>query len=190
MGFIVVDDQGRVVASRSDKTRLEPLEGRTNASLSYLDSVVVDPGVYEVRLAAVDAQGRHGSVVRDVNAWKMAGEEFTYADLVVNHAATASAGLRPDVEPHVDADGVAAYMELYAASETTFKDISVSFEIADDDSCHSKGGPAFDRVMGLGYCLELCGEQDEAAVDLGASDGLSVWLLSLRPGFTIPGGCH
>ena len=134
MGFIVVDDQGRVVASRSDKTRLEPLEGRTNASLSYLDSVVVDPGVYEVRLAAVDAQGRHGSVVRDVNAWKMAGEEFTYADLVVNHAATASAGLRPDVEPHVDADGVAAYMELYAASETTFKDISVSFEIADDDS--------------------------------------------------------
>lgn len=134
MGFIVVDDQGRVVASRSDKTRLEPLEGRTNASLAYLDSVVVEPGVYEVRLAAVDAQGRHGSVVRDVNAWKMAGEEFTYADLVVNHAATASAGLRPDVEPHVDADGVAAYMELYAASETTFKDVSVSFEIADDDS--------------------------------------------------------
>jgi len=94
----------------------------------------VDPGVYEVRLAAVDADGRHGSVVRDVNAWKMAGEEFTYADLVVNHAATASAGLRPDVEPHVEADGVAAYMELYAASEATFDDVKVTFEIADDDS--------------------------------------------------------
>jgi hypothetical protein len=64
----------------------------------------------------------------------MAGEEFTYADLVVNHAATAAAGLRPDVEPHVDADGVAAYMELYAASEETFKNVSVNFEIADDDS--------------------------------------------------------
>ena len=134
MGFIVVDDQGKVVASRSEKLKLEPLEGRTNASLSYLDSVTVDPGVYEVRLAAVDAEGRHGSVIRDVNAWKMAGEEFTYADLVVNHAATASAGLRPDVEPHVDADGVAAYMELYAASEETFKDVTVNFEIADDDS--------------------------------------------------------
>jgi VWFA-related protein len=134
MGFIVVDDQGKVVASRSEKLKLEPLEGRSNASLSYLDSVTVDPGVYEVRLAAVDADGRHGSVIRDVNAWKMAGEEFTYADLVVNHAATASAGLRPDVEPHVDADGVAAYMELYAASEETFKDVKVNFEIADDDS--------------------------------------------------------
>ena len=134
MGFIVVDDQGKVVASRSEKLKLEPLEGRANASLSYLDSVTVDPGVYEVRLAAVDAEGRHGSVIRDVNAWKMAGEEFTYADLVVNHAATASAGLRPDVEPHVDADGVAAYMELYAASEETFKDVKVSFEIADEDN--------------------------------------------------------
>jgi hypothetical protein len=67
----------------------------------------------------------------------MAGEEFTYADLVVNHAATAGAGLRPDVEPHVDADGVAAYVELYAAAEETFKDVSVNFEIADDD-----GAPA------------------------------------------------
>jgi VWFA-related protein len=134
MGFIVVDDQGRVVASRSEKRGLEPLEGRTNASLAYLDAVTVEPGVYEVRLAAVDAQGRHGSVVRDVNAWKMAGEEFTYADLVVNHAATASSGLRPDVEPHVDADGVAAYMELYSTSEETFKNVSVNFEIADDDS--------------------------------------------------------
>jgi VWFA-related protein len=134
MGFIVVDDQGRVVASRSEKPTLEPLEGRTNASLSYLDSVTVEPGVYEVRLAAVDSQGRHGSVVRDVNAWKMAGEEFTYADLVVNHAATAGSGLRPDVEPHVDADGVAAYMELYSTSEETFKNVSVNFEIADDDS--------------------------------------------------------
>src|ERR1043166_4135085 len=134
MGFIFVDDQGKVVASRSQKVKLEPPEGRTNASLSFFDSVIVDPGVYEVRLAAVDSEGRHGSVVRDVNAWKMAGEEFTYADLVVNHAATASAGLKPDVEPHVDADGVAAYMELYAASEDTFKDVKVNFEIADDDS--------------------------------------------------------
>jgi len=134
MGFIVVDDQGRVVASRSEKPKLEPLEGRTNASLSYLDAVTVEPGVYEVRLAAVDAEGRHGSVVRDVNAWKMAGEELTYADLVVNHAATANSGLRPDVEPHVDADGVAAYMELYSTSEETFKNVSVNFEIADDDS--------------------------------------------------------
>src|SRR5690349_21372456 len=134
MGFIVVDDQGKVVASRSEKLKLEPLEGRKNASLSYLDSVSIDPGVYEVRLAAVDMDGRHGSVVREVNAWKMAGEEFTYADLVVNHAATASSGLRPDVEPHVDADGVAAYMELYSTSEETFKNVSVNFEIADDDS--------------------------------------------------------
>jgi hypothetical protein len=132
MGYIAVDSEGNVVASHSERTRLEPLEGRANASLSYLDSVAVDPGVYDVRLAVVDAQGRHGSVVREVNAWKMAGEEFTYADLVVSHAASSREGLRPDVEPHVEPDGLAGYIELYAASSETFKDVAVNFEIADD----------------------------------------------------------
>ena len=132
MGYIVVDREGRVVASNSDKMKLEPLGGRTNASLSYLGYATLEPGIYELRLAAVDAEGRHGSVVREINAWKMAGEEFTYADLVVNHAATAGNGLRPDVEPHVEPDGLAAYVELYAASADTFKDVAVNFEIADD----------------------------------------------------------
>ena len=44
---------------------------------------VVDPGVYSLRLAVVDEQGRRGAIVREVNAWKMAGEEFAVADLVV-----------------------------------------------------------------------------------------------------------
>jgi VWFA-related protein len=132
IGYIVVDNEGNVAASNGEKLKLEPLEGRTNASLSYLGYVTVDPGVYELRLAVVDAEGRHGSVVREVNAWKMAGEAFTYADLVVNHAATAGDGLRPDVEPHVDPDGLAAYVELYSNSSETFKDVTVNFEIADD----------------------------------------------------------
>jgi hypothetical protein len=132
MGYIVVDNDGKVVAADSHKLKLEPLEGRSNASLSYLGYVTLEPGIYELRLAAVDAEGRHGSVVREVNAWKMAGEAFTYADLIVNHAATASEGLRPDVEPHVDPDGLAAYVELYAASAETYKDVTVNFEIADD----------------------------------------------------------
>ena len=113
----MVDSEGRVVASKSERLTLAPPAGRPTAALSYLGALSLDPGVYDFRLAAVDANGRRGSVVREVSAWKMAGEEFTFADLVVNHAAGAGAGLRPDVEPHVDPDGVAAYVELYASSE-------------------------------------------------------------------------
>ena len=135
MGFIVVDDQGKVVASRSEKTKLEPLERRTNASLSYLDSVSLDPGVYEVRLAAVDAEGRRGSVVRDVNAWKMAGEEFTFADLIVNHAATASARACGPTSSRTSMPTASRHTwSSTRASEETFKDVKVEFEIADDDS--------------------------------------------------------
>jgi hypothetical protein len=134
IGMVLVDDKGDIAAQHVEKVSLTPAEGRTDASLAYLNYVDVDPGVYELRLGAVDPGGHHGSVVRPVNAWKIAGEEFTFADLVVNHAATASEGLRPDVEPHVDPDGLAAYLELYAAQPDTFKNVGVSFEIADDES--------------------------------------------------------
>ena len=59
VGYIFVDSEGRVSASRSEKMKLEPLEGRSNVSLSYLGSEAVDPGVYDVRLVVVDADGRH-----------------------------------------------------------------------------------------------------------------------------------
>lgn len=141
IGLVLVNDAGDVAASHVEKIPLTPPEGRANASLQYLNYVDVDPGVYELRLAAVDPDGHHGSVVREVNAWKIAGEEFTFADLVVNHAATAADGLRPDVEPHVDPDGLAAYVELYAATADTFKNVAVNFEIADED-----GAPALISV--------------------------------------------
>ena len=134
IGMVLVNDQGDVAAQHVEKISLTPPEGRKNVSLQYQNFVDVDPGVYELRLGAVDGEGHHGSVVRQVNAWKIAGEEFTFADLVVNHAATANEGLRPDVEPHVDPDGLAAYVELYAAMPDTFKNVGVSFEIADDES--------------------------------------------------------
>jgi len=134
IGMVLVNDQGDVAAQHVEKIALTPPEGRKNASLEYLNYIDVDPGVYELRLGAVDAEGHHGSVVRQVNAWKIAGEDFTFADLVVNHAATANEGLRPNVEPHVDPDGLAAYLELYASSPDTFKNVGVTFEIADDES--------------------------------------------------------
>ena len=36
MGYIVVDNEGRVVASKSEKLTLSPQEGRPAAALSYL----------------------------------------------------------------------------------------------------------------------------------------------------------
>jgi VWFA-related protein len=136
VGFVLIDREGRVASSASDKRRLEPGDGGT-APLSYVAAAIVDPGVYSARFAAVDAEGRRGSVVRQVNAWKMSGEEFAVGDLIVADVPKANEPLLPQVEPRVHEGRVAAYVELYASAPATFDRTAVSVEVADDED-----GPA------------------------------------------------
>ena len=132
VGFVLIDREGRVAASASDKRRLEPGDGRA-APLAYVAGVAVDPGVYSARFAAVDAEGRRGSVVRQVNAWKMAGEEFAVGDLIVGGTPKPNEPIQPQVEPRVYEGRVAAYVELYASAPATFDRTAVSVELADDE---------------------------------------------------------
>jgi Flp pilus assembly protein TadD len=136
VGFVMIDREGRVAASASDKRRLEPGDGR-EAPLGYIAGALVEPGVYSARFAAVDAEGRRGSVVRQVNAWKMAGEEFAVGDLIVGDLPKANEQLRPQVEPRVHEGNVTTYVELYAKAPATFDATTVSVEIADEED-----GPA------------------------------------------------
>ncbi len=132
VGYILIDDQGKIAASGQEKRKLEPATaGAANAALTYVAGLTVDPGQYHVRFGVVDAEGRRGSVVRDVHAWKTAGEAFTVGDLMVG-GLNGSQPLRPQVEPRVVDGRVAAYVELYAASPATFADTAVTIEIADD----------------------------------------------------------
>ena len=93
-------------------------------------SVVVDPGIYTLRLAAVDDEGRRGSVVREVSAWKMQGETLAFGDLVIGMAT--GAPLRPAVEPHVAGEALGAYLELYSNAPNTFDKATVTIDVADD----------------------------------------------------------
>ena len=136
VGFVLIDREGRVVASSSDKRKLEPGDGR-DAPLAYITAAAVDPGVYSARFAAVDPEGRRGSVVRQVNAWKMAGEEFAVSDLIVGGMPKTDEQLRPMVEPRVHDGRIAAYVEVYAKTPATFDNTAVSVEVADDED-----GPA------------------------------------------------
>jgi VWFA-related protein len=132
VGFMVIDDQNKVAASWGAKQRLSPAGKSPTEPLAFLGAVSLDPGVYSLRFAAVDADGRRGSVIRDVSAWKMTGEALATGDLVVGAVPSAGQGLPPTVEPHVATEQVAAYLELYSTSATGFDQTTVQFEIADD----------------------------------------------------------
>ena len=62
---------------------LTPGAGSPNEPLKFVSGAVVEPGLYSLRLGVVDSEGRRGSIVRDVSAWKMAGESFALGDLIV-----------------------------------------------------------------------------------------------------------
>lgn len=137
VGFVLIDDKGGVASSGQEKRKLERIEGRENAPLGYIGAIVVEPGMYSVRFGVVDSDGRRGSVVRDVRAWKTAGEEFAVGDLMVGGVPSETKPMTPQVEARVGGGRMAAYVELYASSPAVFDDAAVTIEVADDE-----GSPA------------------------------------------------
>src|ERR1043166_2289910 len=132
VAYIIVNDENKIAASFNEKLTLKRAADLDTEPLQFLGSAVVDPGVYSLRFAAVDADGRRGSVVRDVNAWKMAGEGLALGDLLVGRTPPQGGGLMAAVEPHVTTETLAAYLELYSTSEKTFESATITFEVADD----------------------------------------------------------
>ena len=133
IGYVLIDDQGNVASSGQEKKKLEPLDGRSNTPLGFMAGMLVEPGSYHVRFGVVDAEGRRGSVIRDVQAWKTAGEEFAVGDLMIGGLPTGGRPLLPQVEPRVADGRLAAYVELYAAAPAAFDGAEVAIEIADSE---------------------------------------------------------
>ena len=133
LGYILIDDQNKIAASFGDQVTLTPGAGSPNEPLKFVHSAAVDPGLYSLRVGVVDAEGRRGSIARDVSAWKMAGETLAFGDLIVGGIPTqGQQGLVVQVEPYVLTEGVAAYLELYSNSEQTWNGTTVTFEVADN----------------------------------------------------------
>jgi hypothetical protein len=89
----------------------------------------VPPGVYNLKLAAIDDQRRLGSVEHRFDARLKTGGPFRYGDLMLADGAL-EAALQPKIEPVVSGDSLTAYTELYAADAARFEGATVRFEVA------------------------------------------------------------
>jgi VWFA-related protein len=148
IGYVLVDADGKVVAGNSEKRTLSAPDGQATTAPAYLGELLVDAGTYSLRFGAVDAEGRRGGVVREVSAWKFAGEEFALGDLLIGDFPTSGEPtVRPGVEPRVK-ESLAAYFELYSTSASTFDTTKVNIEIADDQDGPALIGDAARMVPG------------------------------------------
>ena len=132
VGYIVINDANQMAGSLLTKATLSPGAGSPNEPLHFVSGVMLEPGIYSLRFGVVDEEGRRGSVVRDVNAWKMAGEPLAMGDLIIGSLPATGQGIRAEVEPYVLDDRLAAYIELYSNAESTWSNAKVTFEIADN----------------------------------------------------------
>jgi len=132
VGYLLVTDDNRIAGNYLEKRTLEPAGTSGNEPLDFLGGVIVEPGIYTLRFGVVDSAGRRGSVVREVNAWKMAGETLALGDLIVGPAPDAGKALRAGLEPHVTTDMLAGHMELYSTAATTFDKASVTIDVVED----------------------------------------------------------
>ena len=88
------------------------------------------PGAYSLRFAAIDAEGRRGSVEHPVRLEPATAAPVAAGDLLVADQAASPAGnIRPPIEAQVASGRLLAYTELYAASPAAWERTAVHLEV-------------------------------------------------------------
>jgi VWFA-related protein len=132
VAFGLFDSQGRLVASHVESdvsTRINP---RTGAHQYFSSSTVDAPGVYMLKVAAVDDLRRRGSVEHTFRAELTAFGPVRAGELLLAETGSDASG---QADPVVSADYTSNVLhtaiELYADSGEVLKNATVTFEIAD-----------------------------------------------------------
>jgi len=137
VGFALVDEKGKVASSSYQRVP-DDAAGVGERPVSFVGGAVVDPGRYTLKLAAVDARGRRGSVEHPVRAALTALGGLEVSDLIVSPPAERpGAALHPGVDVAIDTGAVIGFVELHGSDAASLKGATVSVEVATEDD-----GPA------------------------------------------------
>lgn len=101
------------------------IDGRTPPAARVVTAAQVAPGQYRLRLAAVDAAGRGGTVELPVSVGLRAAADLQLSDLIVGAVGEA---FTPLIHARRQ-DRLAALLELYAADPARFADATVRIDV-------------------------------------------------------------
>ena len=125
VGFALFDAGGKVVANRM----LQGIETGDAARVPFAAEAIVDPGSYTLRLAALDAAGRRGSVHHETKAALVSAGGLQVSDLVL--APFSSDALTPAVDLEMEAAGLVAMIEVAGQDKDALANASVAVEVAE-----------------------------------------------------------
>jgi len=126
IGFEVSDGDGKIAADALDHVSLTPADSLTPPM--HLTATLVDPGAYRLKLAAVDASGRRGSVEVRLDARLTTAGPLQLSDLMLGR--TDGGGFQPSISGMDTRREIAGFLEIYGTAPTA--PLSARLEVADD----------------------------------------------------------
>ena len=140
IGYLVLDDKGKVITSAITQNKAVPVRAGTPGPLQATSLVDVPPGRYTLRLAVLDAGGRSGSVEHRLDAAVTAAGSLEVADLLLAPANVGSAAaVRLVADPTIEHEPFGAYLEVYPRSADAARQTSVVVEVAESDDAPAIG---------------------------------------------------
>lgn len=111
-GLLIVDRDNKGVANAVQSRTLRASERNPGVAV-FSASLMIDPGIYLLRFAAADGEGRIGSIERKLEAWQMNTDTLTVGDLLVGEAVENGGSIAAAIEPLVANGRLVAMMEVY-----------------------------------------------------------------------------
>jgi VWFA-related protein len=133
VGLIVLDKNDKIIQNRGGMSTLAPASLRGESPRLVITSLVLDPGEYTLRFAAVDDTGRAGSVHHSINARlnRVAGS-INLSDLVLVPQPPNAGDLpRPRPTSVIDSETMTAMLEISGADQALLGRTKVTIQISD-----------------------------------------------------------
>ena len=141
VAYYVSDEHGNMAAADVDKA-VVPAPGREGKTQYYMGAVAVDPGIYNIKLAVVDEQGRRASVQRSFEAKLTSAGPATLGELMLARPGSGASPILPAVDGRIDTDTLVGYLEVYAEAEATLAQATVEVELATAQDSKALAGGA------------------------------------------------
>lgn len=128
VAYKVTDDRDRLVTGR--RYDVDP---PADDDHRWNGTITLPPGVYGLKLAAIDADGRRVSVEHQLRVTLAQAGDLVMGDLLLSERPGQDGGvLHPEIEPTVDGTALGSYAEAYSKNADVLGDASLTVEIAAD----------------------------------------------------------
>ena len=135
LGYVLVDGKGKMAASEVERSLKTPIDRRTQTQ-AYLGAALLEPGVYTLKVAAVDGTGRRASVERSFKAQLNMLGQIHATDLLIadNSGPVGASGLVPTITANFAGDMLHGYIELYSEVPELLRQATVRIEVAANEA--------------------------------------------------------